>query len=187
MTAPSVRERIFEAAFACVGRYGIAKTTVEDVSRQARVSRATVYRHFPGGKDQLIRETIAWETARFFTGLADSVAGIDDLAGLLEEALFFAHRELDQHAVLQKVLQTEPELLLPELSVEAGRLITLVKAFLMPWLAQAPLRPEVDRDTAAEHVARLFLSFLGSPGSWDLDDREEVRRLVRSQILAGVL
>ena len=29
----TVRERILEAGFACVARYGLAKTTVEDVAR----------------------------------------------------------------------------------------------------------------------------------------------------------
>jgi AcrR family transcriptional regulator len=182
---PSARERIFQAAFACVARYGIAKTTVEDVAREARVSRATVYRYF-SGKDDLIRQTIAWESARFFTRLAEAVAGIEELAPLLEEALFFAHAELEQHAVLQKVLQTEPELLLPELSTESERLITLVHAFLMPWLDRAALAPDLSRDRAADHIARMFLSFLGSPGSWDLTDRTEVTALVRTQILAGV-
>jgi AcrR family transcriptional regulator len=186
MADPGPRERIFEATFACVARYGIAKTTVEDVAREARVSRATVYRYF-AGKDQLVRETIAWETAHFFRRLADAVAGIDDLAALLEEALCFAHQAVEDHAVLQKVLQTEPELLLPEMSTEGERLITLVRAFLVPWLDRARLGEGVGRDAAAEHVARLFLSFLGAPGSWDLTDRDEVRRLVRTQILAGIL
>ena len=35
--------------------------------------------------------------------------------------------------------------------------------------------------------ARLFLSYLGSHGSWDLADRDQVRRLVRTQLLAGVV
>lgn len=186
MSQPGPRERIFEATFACVARYGIAKTTVEDVAREARMSRATVYRYF-AGKDELVRETIAWETAHFFTRLAEVVAGIEELAPLLEEALFFAHEAVEDHAVLQKVLQTEPELLLPEMSTEAERLITLVRAFLVPWLDREELCAGVDRDAAAEHVARLFLSFLSAPGSWDLTNRAEVGRLVRHQILAGVI
>src|SRR5207248_10720307 len=32
----TVRERILEAGYACVARYGLAKTTVEDVARAAR-------------------------------------------------------------------------------------------------------------------------------------------------------
>src|SRR5947209_7126017 len=102
------RDRILEATYACVARYGIGKTTVEDAAREARVSRATVYRYFPGGKDQLIAEVIAWEAQRFFTRLADAVAGSATFAQLVEDALLFAHQAVEEHEVLQKILQTEP-------------------------------------------------------------------------------
>lgn len=187
MSPTSPRERIFEATYACIARYGIGKTSVEDAARQARLSRATVYRYFPGGKDELIRETIAWEVANFFRDLADALAGIDDLAGLIEEALVFAHRAVEEHAVLQRVLATEPERLLPELTVEADRVLSLIKAFLLPYLEREALRPGVEAPGAAEHVARMFLSHLAAQGSWDLTDRAQVRELVRTQFLAGIL
>ena len=38
------RQKIIEATYACVARWGLAKTTVEDAAREAKVSRATVYR-----------------------------------------------------------------------------------------------------------------------------------------------
>ena len=63
--AGSPRERILEATYACIARYGMAKTTVEDAAREARMSRATVYRYFPGGKEQLLLETVGWEASRF--------------------------------------------------------------------------------------------------------------------------
>ncbi len=44
-----VRERLLQATYDCVARWGLAKTTVEDAAREAGVSRATVYRYFPGG------------------------------------------------------------------------------------------------------------------------------------------
>ena len=72
----TVRERILEAGLACVARYGMAKTTVEDVARLAGLSRATVYRYFPGGKDQVIREVIACEMGRFFRRVGEAVAGV---------------------------------------------------------------------------------------------------------------
>jgi AcrR family transcriptional regulator len=180
------RDRIFEATYACIARYGIGKTSVEDAARQARLSRATVYRYFPGGKDELIRETIAWEVARFFRRLADALAGIDDLPGLLEEALVFAHRAVEEHAVLQRVLATEPDRLLPELTVEANRVLSLIRAFLLPYLEREQLRAGVEPTAAAEHVARMFLSHLAAQGSWDLTDRAQVRDLVRTQFLAGI-
>jgi len=51
---PEVRERLLQATYSCVARWGLAKTTVEDAAREAGVSRATVYRYFPGGRDELI-------------------------------------------------------------------------------------------------------------------------------------
>ncbi len=181
-------ERLLQATFACVARYGIAKTTIEDVAREAGISRATVYRQFPGGKDQLISETIRWETARFFAELAEAIDHAPDFETTLEEAIVFARAALAQHAVFQKVLETEPDLLLPRMSVDDSLVRAMVATFLKTHLA-----PEAERladgvtvDQVADHVSRLLLSFFNAEGSWDLTDRDQVNRLVRTQLLAGV-
>lgn len=188
MKRPGSRERLLEATYACVARYGIAKTTVEDVAREAKVSRATVYRTFAGGKDELVQETVRWEATRFLLDLARAVEGAPDFATTVVQAIVFARRALAEHAVLQKILETEPHLLLPYLTVDDGRLRGLVAAFLEPHL-----RPEahrlaagVDVAGACDHVARLTMSFMGAAGSWDLEDPAEVRDLVEAQLLAGV-
>jgi AcrR family transcriptional regulator len=182
-----VRERILEATYACVARYGMAKTAVEDAAREAKLSRATIYRYFPGGKDQLIGDTVAWESARFFQRLADAVAGAGDFARLLEDALMFAHRAIEEHAVLQKVLQTEPEKLLPHLTVGSDRLVVLIKDFLYPALQREHLRPGVGTEQAAEYLGRMILSYIGAQGRWDLTDRVQVASLVRTEFLAGIV
>lgn len=186
-----MRERILEATYACVARYGLAKTTIEDAAREAGLSRATVYRHFPGGRDQLLAEAIAWETARFFIRLAQAVAEATDFAELLTQALMFAHRAVEDHEVLQKILQTEPERLLPTLTVESDRIRPLISSFLVPYLQREwhgrLATPTVDIAAATDYVARMMLSFIGSPGRWDLTDAEQVATLVRTELLAGVL
>src|SRR4030088_41444 len=121
--AGSVRERILEATYACVARYGLAKTTVEDAAREGRVSRATVYRYFPGGRDQLIGDAVTWEAARFFARLSIAIAQAPDFPSLLEEALIFAHRAIEEHDVLQKILVTEPERLILQLTVRSDQLV----------------------------------------------------------------
>jgi AcrR family transcriptional regulator len=183
----TVRERILEATYACVGRYGLGKTTVEDAAREARLSRATVYRYFPGGKDQLITDVITWENARFFGRLAEAVAGAPDFRTMLEEALMFAHEAIEEHTVLQKVLQTEPELLLPTLTVESQRVLKGIAGFIVPYLERERLRPGVSPEEAADHIARMLLSFISAEGRWDLTDPAQVSQLVRTELLAGVL
>lgn len=187
MSPSSPRERLLEAAYACVARYGIGKTTMEDVAREAGVSRATVYRTFPTGKDQMVREVVAWEAARFFQRLAAAVDGAADLTTMVEQALVFAHRAVGEHEVLQKILDTEPQRLVPLLTGQSAVLVGFIRAFLLPRLSPDDLRPGVSRDEAADYVARMVLSFIGAPGQWNLDDPDQVETLVRTELLAGVL
>jgi AcrR family transcriptional regulator len=172
-----VRERLLQATYDCVARWGLAKTTVEDAAHEAGVSRATVYRYFPGGRDELIGAVVGWEFARFFLRLYEEV---------MERGLVFAHNAILEHEVLQRILQTEPEILLPRMTVEANETHKLVAAFLAPYLVRHGMEKGSDLDKAADFLARMVLSYIGSPGRWDLNDPEQVARLVRAELLAGI-
>jgi AcrR family transcriptional regulator len=186
-----VRMRLLEATYTCVTRFGIAKTTVEDVVRESGISRATVYRYFPGGRDQLVRETVGREIGRYFARLADAVVGQPDLAHLLEHGLVFARRSVGEHEVLQKMLVTEPERLLPLLTTESQKTLPFIGDFLLPQLrreeAAGRLRPGVDLERAAEYLARGILSLIGSPGRFDLSGPAGAREVVRRELLGGIL
>ena len=181
------RIRILAATVACLGRHGIAKTTVDDAAREAGVGRATVYRHFPDGKDQLIGEAITWAVGQFFTELAAAVADAPDFATMMEQALLHAHRAVDDHEVLQKVLETEPERLMPQLTQSMPLVRAALAGYLTARLRHERLAPGVDADEAGEWLARMGLSFIVAGGSWDLTDPAEVSRLVRTELLAPVL
>ncbi|CAN5888487.1 TetR/AcrR family transcriptional regulator [soil metagenome] len=181
------RTRILEATVSCLGRFGIAKTTVDDAARVAGVARATVYRHFPDGKDQLITESITWAVAQFFTALAHVVEDAPDFASLLERALIHAHRAVAEHEVLQKVLDTEPERLLPQLSQSAPLVQAAVRGYLAERLAIEELRPGLGADEAADWLSRQTLSFVVAEGRWDLTNPDDVRRLVREELLVAIL
>jgi AcrR family transcriptional regulator len=190
-TVTEPRERVLEAAYACVARFGMGKTTIDDVAKESGVSRASIYRLFPGGKDQLLRETVGWEMNRFFVRLAEHVYDAPDFTTLLERGLVFAHRSLMEHEVLQKILVTEPERLLPLLTVEQHRVVHFITAFLVPYLErereEGRLRPGVDVDQAADYVARMVLSLIASPGRWDMDDQAAVHTLVSEELVGGIL
>jgi AcrR family transcriptional regulator len=189
--ADEQRERVLAGAYECVGRFGMGKTTIDDVARVSGVSRATIYRLFPGGRDQLLRETVGWEMNHFFLSLAEAVEDAPDLETRLELGLSFARRSVLEHAVLQRVLATEPELLLPLMTVEQHRVLGFITAYLRPLLQAEQdagrLQDGVDLDAAAEYVARMLLSLIGAPGRWDLSDPEAVRDLVRRELLGGIL
>ncbi|MHB8220132.1 MAG: TetR/AcrR family transcriptional regulator [Acidimicrobiales bacterium] len=182
-----VRQRILQATYDCVARWGLSKTTVEDAARQAGLSRATVYRYFPGGRAELVSAVVAWEYARFFTRLYEEVHSAESLEEVMERGLAFAHSAIRGHEVLQRILQTEPEVLLPRLTVESNGTHELVAAVLVPYLRRHELAPGIDVDVAADFLARMVLSYIASPGRWDLEDPTQVARLVRAELLAGIV
>lgn len=181
------RSRILTATLSCIERWGLAKTSLEDVAREAGLSRATLYRYFPGGREQLVHETVAWEVGRFFARLEHHVSKASDLATKLEEGLIFGHRAIHEHTLLQRILRTEPEALLEELSQTVPLIEAAMRAYLLALLRNERLRPGVEPGEAADYLTRMFLSYMGSQGQWDLTDRSQVKRLVRSQFVAGLL
>jgi AcrR family transcriptional regulator len=185
------RERVLQGTFECIARVGIGKTTMEDAARASGVSRATVYRLFPGGRDELLRETVAWEMARFFAQLGTGLGPMPDFETFLERALPLAREQVLEHAVLQKVLETEPERLMPLITVEQHHVISYIAEYFLPLLERdrdAGLLVEgVELASCAEYIARMALSLIASPGRHDLEDPAEVRRLVRRELLGGLL
>jgi AcrR family transcriptional regulator len=187
VNAPDPRSRALAATVACAGRDGLSRITVEEVAREAGVSRASVYRWFPGGREQLVEEAITWEVGRFLARVDAASAGAPDFATRLEQALAVAHRLIEDHEVLQLLLDPEPRALLPQLRDSGPLAVAVIREDVARALEGETLQPGVRIDEAADFIARLFLSFVVNPGTVDFDDPVEVRGLVRSRMLAGIL
>jgi len=183
----ATRERIVEAALRCVARWGLAKTTVEDVAAAASLSRATVYRAFPGGRDEIISVTVVHEVRLFLARIEEAIVHDTGIATKLVHALSVGHQAIGDHHLLQQLLSNERESMLAELADTGPLMIDVITAEFATALASERLAPDVDPAVAAEYLARLYLSFLGSPGRVDLTDARAVRRLVDTQFLGGVL
>ena len=98
-----------------------------------------------------------------------------------------ANRKIADHHLLQKLLSSEPEQLLPSLFESESIVDIFLRDYLLGLLAGERLREGVDPAEAADYLARMLVMHMGSHGRWDLGDEDEVRRLVRTQFLAGIL
>lgn len=185
----SMRVRILEGAFACWARDGLDAATLEEVAQEAGVARATIYRHFPGGRGELLRAVVSWEVGRFFSLLAEDVGEPASFADWVEATLAAARQRVDQHEVLHAVLREDAGQVVPALLDVLPIVLGLLREQIVDRLAAAPpgtLR-SVEVEEPADFVARMMLSFIGTPGSWQADDPGELRRLVRHHLLAGIL
>ncbi len=185
--ARPLEARIIDALLDCIGQWGIAKTTADDVARAAGISRATLYRAFPGGKDVVFETALHHETARFIATLTDRL----DEATTLEDAavlgLTEAARFLTGHEALRYLLAHEPERVLPAFAFHR-----LDRALAIATAATAPhLRRFVEDDEAAaagaEWVVRILLAYALDPApSVDLTDEVGVRRFVRTYVVPAL-
>jgi AcrR family transcriptional regulator len=174
---PAVRDRIIAATLVSLARYGVAKTTLEDVAKEAGCARATVYRYF-GGKQELLTTVMGHESHRVLAAIDAAAApglGLDD--ALVAMATTAAH-ELLEHDALQFVLAHEPELILPFVTFDGSdRFLASTGAALAPTFER--LLPDSDASRAAEWCARVFLAHLGPDNSpVDMTDAREVRALI---------
>jgi AcrR family transcriptional regulator len=165
----------------------VAKTTLDDVAREAGCSRATLYRVFPGGKDNLIEATVRREIGRFLASIVSALDGETELEDVLVAAMSSASRQLAQHETLQFLLEHEPEMVLPLVAFSRmDRVLAIVREFFAPHLA--PHVGEEDAPRVAEWVARLTVSYSLCPSvEYDTCDSDSVRRLVRTFVLPGLV
>ena len=181
--APEVTERILDAALVLVARWGVGKTALADVAKEAGCARATVYRAFPGGKQHLFQALGVRELDAYLEAILDAVDAADDLADALTRGLVVATRLLHDHDGAQFILEHEPGLLLPFLGFhQVDRLYRHTARLVGPHLERfvAPDRAA----WAAEWVARLFITYLFNPlDDVDLADVEASRTLVRRYLL----
>lgn len=190
-SAPESRERLIESTRSCIRRFGLSKTTLEDVAREAKFSRATVYRYFPEGRDQLVRELLESEIEQFARRLAGATAGTNDLELAVSRALSFVRSEAKEQNLLQSLVALEPERVLPLLNSQLVQILNLFRNFLEDPLQHAlgtgRLRPGLDLELTKDYVARMLLSFLQSAGTYDFEDPDEIELVARTRILGGVL
>jgi len=102
--AADSRARVLEAALRRVARFGISKTTVEDIAREAHLSRATLYRFFPGGRDEILATMVEREVRGFFWSLGARLDGVGDYEERIVIAMTIAADQLVAHEALGFVL-----------------------------------------------------------------------------------
>lgn len=121
------REAILAAARGRLARVGYAALRVDDVARRARVSRRTVYAHFPSRAvlaDAALRERVNAlrdRVARWHPRSSDPAAALDEIIA------FHARSYREEYALMETLSEGAPEAgrdLLRELDAERLRTIT---------------------------------------------------------------
>ncbi len=176
------RARILDGAFDAAATFGLSRLTVEDVAREAGLSRQSVYRYFRS-KDDLIGALVMREVEAFLVGVREANALHVDLEAAMRESARFCLRTLREHPLLDRLLASEPETLLPYLTTRAGPVVAAARDVLEDLAAErVGVRSDLVHRTA-DVAVRAIVSYAITPSE---DDPEEVAAEL-ARILASAL
>ena len=179
-------DRIASAALDQFAEYGMRRSTIDDVAKRAGVSRVTVFRRFIN-KERLVQFVIAREIRRGVHELDRAWESQGSLEDRLVHGFSFAMCFTRGHPLFGRLLHSEPDVVLPLITVDGGPALALYRSLIAQRLrdeVRAGRAATGDVDSAAEVVARMAMSLLLTPeGVINLDDLESVRSFVRLALL----
>jgi AcrR family transcriptional regulator len=152
--ARTADDTVLDAARDCVLAVGVRRTTLTDIARRAGVSRMTLYRRWPD-----VRTIVADLMTREWTAIGDALQPPDDgrpVRPRLVDGLVTGVRTFRDHPLLRKIIEVDPELLLPYLLDRCG---ASQRAFL-EWFEEAVSAGHRDGTIRAGHPARQARALL---------------------------
>ncbi len=184
-----IESALLDAAYVQVQLVGFRRTTFADVAARVGISRMTAYRRFPD-ISSLIRTLMTREFSALVERAARDTADVEDER---ERIVASAVRGLDllsSHELFLRVLDVDPELLLPYITQRPGRFQEIVATSLTARLEAAIASGAVRDDDPARLTHAMLLTMRGYAFSVrDGTSRRERRLLLDdlARMLDGLL
>lgn len=155
------RQRILDAAMACVDQQGAMDTTLSAVATAVGVTRQTVYRYFPSTES--LFSALAQASAHEFIGrIADRMLPIDDPVEAMVEGLAFTIEAIPHERYLALVLRSGDAFtrgIISDVAMDFGH--SLLRRTHIDWAAMG--YDEAELDGFVEFQLRLIQSLALAP------------------------
>lgn len=162
--AEQTRQQLLDAALRVFGRQGYDATTLDDIAREAAVTRGAIYWHFKG-KAELYRALLTERQGPASEALATALAAdeppLERLRALITRSIALLEEDANYRATMELTLfktGAAPELAAGFAQKVAGlrdlrqSLVELVRS----GQAQGSLRPDLDPEAAATTILSLL-------------------------------
>jgi AcrR family transcriptional regulator len=159
-------ERIVTAAMACFERWGVPRTRMEDIAKEAGIARTVLYRHF-ASKDALQQEVMVRHIERRAAELHRKVPRRGAAGPLVLRALLAGITEPSGDRVSESVLGVEVVHDTAALVATSPAIAAAMHAYWEPYLRHAESRGElragVTVDDAVRWLTMIVFYFLTLP------------------------
>lgn len=182
-SSDDIRRRLMDAAMVCVRRWGIEKTGLNDIAREAGCARQTVYNYFKN-RDAVIFAALMDSGARFSIDLLNHISRYDQPDDKIIEAMMYTLKHLPDEPYLQLIMDPKlspvinPEMFYSDLCLGTISRIAAECVKSQPHLIGRS-------EEIGEMMTRMFLSLLLIKSPEPRND-EEQRAFLRRWLLPGV-
>ncbi|HEV8627937.1 MAG TPA: TetR/AcrR family transcriptional regulator [Acidimicrobiia bacterium] len=186
--ADAAQAHFIDAAEACFERYGVVKTTMEDIAKMAGVSRPTVYRHF-SDRDSLILAVVMRRSRSLIATAQAFIRRHDRFEDQLIEGLLFLVKTGRKDPFVRILVSPEHLELAHQILGATEAVIDLNLEMWEPILAEAAARGELNPDLDFREIARWLTHVeLIMVGRFDLaTDDDVIRRMLRTFLAPAFL
>ena len=180
-------ERILAAGRRLLLEFGLKRTSLADIAREAEVSEATLYRRFTG-RDELLQTLFTRETRAFVAQLdAADDATADPVDRIVAAWVTFVHATTRQE-LAYRLMRTDPEVAMPMLTTGCGPSLAFGRDYIAGRLAASGLPLNADAEQLAELLVRIAHSlFLTPDSSLPLDDDAALATFARTTLVRLVI
>jgi AcrR family transcriptional regulator len=191
MSPAEARELLLDAAEACFGRFGIEKTTMDDVAAEAGLSRGMLYRHFDG-RDDLLVGVVGRLTDRYTEAIAAQLDPTTSLGDFIVDALVDLVSTARSDPGLAQLFVTGGVDLARTTVAQSADVHEQALAFTRRIVELASpdqlgeLREGLDLDALTDHLVFTGLALILGLGP-AADDAPQLRSYLRAFLLPAVL
>ena len=162
--AQAAREFLMDAAETCFDRYGIGKTTMDDIAKEAGVSRPTVYRHFDD-RDTLILAVVMRRSRQLIERAQKHIRKYRTFQEQLVEGLMFMVEKGRKDPFVGLLVTPAHMDLVNQILVGSTAAVDLAYEMWEPILTEArergELNPDLDFRAIATWITYLTLLLIG--------------------------
>lgn len=185
----AAREQLLDAAESCFERFGLAKTTIEDVAREAKVSRSTFYRYFEGWND-LLAAAYLRESDAVFERVGELMAKPGTFADRVVEVTMRSIAAMKRARYLPFMFSPEGIPLTSQAIAASAEFHRRARATMEPFFEAAKssgeLEPDMELDDFIEWHTRIIFSFV-TVASPIVRDQASMRRLVATFVAPALI
>jgi AcrR family transcriptional regulator len=153
------RDAYLDAARACILDVGWKRTTLTEVARRAGVSRMTIYRTW-ADMPQLLGDLMTREWAGVITAQVEAEKDKPAIARITD-GIVGTVRALRENELFVRIVEVDPELILPYLFSRRGRSQELILAVTTRAIEDGQRRGEIRNGTAVGIARALLLAAHG--------------------------